>query len=91
MYARSFDEIVAELNVQLHSDPAPSDRLALVSVWDAERFSEMIVAVSLPEWESFVDWIGGESILSENLFMLEQWKKYKEHDAHQDHHDADDE
>ena len=79
MYARPFDEIVAELNEQLRCDPAPGDRLALVSVWDVERFSEMIAAVSTAEWDSFVYWIGDQPILSESLFMLEQWEKYKQY------------
>lgn len=91
MYARPLNEIVADLNEQLRCDPAPSDRLALVSVWDADRFSEMIAAVSPAEWESFVDWIGGESVSMENFFMSELWEKYKEHDADQNHPEVHDE
>jgi hypothetical protein len=78
MYARPLYEIVAELNAQLRCDPAAADRLTLVSIWDVERFSEMIAAVSTAEWNSFVDWVGEQSILDENLFMDKQFEKYLE-------------
>lgn len=78
MFARPLDDIVAALNRELDRDDAPRDRLALVSVWDAERFADSVYGVSGSEWDAFAEWMAEQSILDENQFMEGLFERYLE-------------